>query len=407
LTTYETLPTTVGKLSARMLPVKPDSLPDSPNQIASRMDGRLTPLGNGFKIAFLPSPRAQNHAAFLHRRADRTLACAWFAGALEGKADICIHLSKLVEGSKRWSEPNQVTDDPNRSEQNPVLFEPPDGRQLLFHTAQPGGDQDRCVIRLREIGKPPVDLSLPLGSFVRARPIMRHDGAWLLPLFHCVHSPGTRWTGRNDFASVAISSDGGATWRRVEVPGSTGCVHMTLVPVTDSHIVAFFRRRQADFVYRCESNDGGETWSEPAPTDVPNNNSSIAAVRIQDGRIAMVCNPVNGQLDPSRRASLYDELCDDDRPEAGGGCTPTWGVSRAPLILVFSSDYGKTFGQHITLAEGPGSCLSNNSEDGKNKELSYPAMSETDAGDIDVCFTYHRRAIAHIHVAAHLIGIVE
>lgn len=383
------------------------SLPETPDQIADQMDGIVRPLGNGGSVAFLPSPRVQNHAAFLSRRPKGNLLCAWFAGGLEGKADICIHLSELDEATGQWNTAQQITDDPDRSEQNPVLFDAPDGRHLLIHTAQPGGDQDRCVVRMREIGAKPVDLPLPLGTFVRARPLVRADGAWLLPLFHCVHSPGARWTGRNDYASVAISADAGQTWRQVEVPGSTGCVHMTLVPLSDVHIVAFFRRRQSDFVHRTESLDGGESWSVPAPTDLPNNNSSIAAMQLQDGRIAVTCNPVNAVMDASRRTSLYDELGDDARPEATGGCAPIWGVPRGPLILALSNDEGKSFPLRQIVADGPGTCLSNNSEDGQNKELSYPAMSQNGAGDIDICFSYHRRAIAHIRVPANRIGLAE
>jgi len=353
---------------------------------------------SGNLVGFLPSPRVQNHAAFLIREPAGGLTCAWFAGGLEGKADICIHISTLNEETGTWGAAQQVTDDPERSEQNPVLFDAPDGRRLLLHTAQPGGDQDRCLLRMREMGQLPVDLPLPLGSFVRARPIVRADGAWLLPLFHCVHAPGARWTGRNDTASVAITGDAGVTWRQVAVPESVGCVHMTLVPMSGDHIVAFFRRRQADFVYRSESSDGGESWTAPDPTDLPNNNSSLSAIRLQDGRIALVCNPANGEMDPMRRLSLYDELGDDNRPEAEGGCAPIWGVRRAPLVLAFSTDGGHSFPQRTIVADGLGTCLSNDSENGKNKELSYPALLEAANGDIDVCFTYHRRAIAHIRV---------
>ena len=383
------------------------SPPRTPDGIAARMDGVFRPTEDGGGIAFLPSPMVQNHAAFLLRGEDGILRCAWFAGGLEGKADISIHLGELDPETGRWGPARPITDDPDRSEQNPVLFDAPDGRRLLIHTAQPGGDQDRCVVRLREIGSEPVDLPFPPGTFVRARPIVRDDGAWLLPLFHCVHAPGSRWTGRNDHASVAITADEGRTWRRVAVPDSTGCVHMTVVPLTGSHFVAFFRRRQADFVHRTESLDGGETWSVPVPTDLPNNNSSIAATRLRDGRIAIVCNPVNAAMDPSRRASLYDELGADDRPEAEGGCTPIWGVARGPLILAVSTDAGRSFPRRMTVADGPGTCLSNDSEDGRNMELSYPAMSETASGDIDICFTWHRRAIAHVRMPADAIRIAD
>lgn len=381
-----------------------DSLPDTPEQIAAVMDGQMRNYGVSGRWAFLPSPRVQNHAAFLHHSPSAPLACAWFAGGLEGRSDICIFSSEFNEETMSWGMARQLSDDPDRSEQNPVLFDAAEGQRMLLHTAQEGGDQDRCVVRLRELGRPPVTLPLPKGTFVRARPIFRQDGAWLLPLFHCVHSPGARWTGRNDYASVAISTDQGKTWRLADVPDSTGCVHMTIVPLDEANMVAFFRRRQADFVYRTESSDGGETWSPPHPTNMPNNNSSIAAARLQDGRIALVCNPTNAEMSAARRTSLYDELGDDDRPEASGGCTPIWGVPRAPLVLAFSTDAGKSFETALTLADGPGTCLSNDSTDGQNKELSYPALSQSATGDLDVCFTYHRRAIAHVRVSAQDIG---
>lgn len=364
-------------------------LPRTPAAIAARMDGR--PLG---QAAILPSPMVQNHAAFLSLGPDG-LDCVWFGGSLEGKSDICIWQSRL--GPAGWSPAERLTDDPDRSEQNPILFHAPDGRVLLFHTAQPGGDQDRCVVRMRQVGGAPVDLPLPPGTFVRGAPHVRADGAWLLPLFHCVAQDGARWTGRHDTASVAITPDAGRTWRLVPVPGSTGCVHMTIVPGSD-RLLAFFRRRQADFVYRTESRDGGESWSVPVPTPLPNNNSSIAAIRLSDGRIAIACNPVNAAMSPDRRASLYDELGDDDRPEATGGCTPIWGVPRAPLVVAFSSDDGASFPQQVVVATSGGTCLSNDSVDGRNQELSYPALAETPGGGLDVAFTLHRRAIAHVRL---------
>lgn len=366
------------------------SFPKAPADIARAMTGRVAD-----RHAVLGSPRVQNHAAFLTRSPQGQLSCVWFGGSLEGKADICIFRSRLAGDT--WSAAEHLTDDPDRSEQNPVLFYAPDGRTLLFHTAQPGGDQDRCVVRMREVGQTPQDLPLPGGSFVRARPVIRDDGAWLLPLFHCTPKDGARWTGRHDTASVAISEDAGKSWRRVEVPGSTGCVHMTIVP-GNGKLLAFFRRRQSDFVHRTVSLDGGETWSEPSATSMPNNNSSIAAIRLSDGRVALCCNPVNADMSPDRRVSLYDELGDDDRPEATGGCTPIWGVPRAPLIVAFSEDDGQTFSRSITVAESTGTCLSNNSEDGRNQELSYPALLESLDGGLDVAFTLHRRAIAYRHL---------
>lgn len=382
------------------MPDNPIPVPPTPAEIAAGMTGVLAADASGRQSALLPSPMVQNHAAFLSRGNDGRLDCLWFGGSLEGKADICIYCSTLAPGASVWSPAEQLTDDPERSEQNPVQFHAPDGRTLLFHTAQPGGDQDRCVVRMREVGRPPVDLPLPLGSFVRGAVHVRADGAWLLPLFHCTHAPGARWTGRHDTASVAISADQGLTWRLVAVPGSTGCVHMTIVDLGGNRLAAFYRRRQADFVYRTDSADGGESWTVPQPTDVPNNNSSIGVIRLADGRLAMVCNPMNASLSPDRRLSLYDELGDDDRPEAEGGCTPIWGVPRAPMVLALSTDEGRSFPHRILLQDGPGTCLSNNSLDGKNFEMSYPVLNQSPDGGLDIAYTLHRRAIKHLLLPA-------
>lgn len=374
--------------------------PSTPAAIAQQMTGTLT---NG--AAILPSPAVQNHAAFLCRDPNGQLQCFWFGGTLEGKSDICVYMSTLE--NNQWSPAQQLTHDPLHSEQNPILFHAPDGRAILFHTAQRGGDQDGCVVRMRVLGDTPVDLPLPRGTFVRAAPYLRDDGAWLLPLFHCTPKAGARWTGRHDSASVAIAQDNGQTWRIVPVPDSIGCVHMTIVKGTkDDTLIAFFRRRQADFVYRTTSHDGGESWSTPTPTPLPNNNASIAVLRMSDGRLALCCNPTNKDMSSDRRISLYDELGDDARPEADGGCIPIWGVPRAPLVVAFSDDDGISFPNQITVHTSQGTCLSNNSVDGKNLELSYPSLCETLDGGLDVAFTLHRRAIAHKRLSANEIGAV-
>ena len=370
--------------------------PSSPERIAEKMNGEF----DG-KVALLPSPVVQNHAAFLSYNHDGLLECVWFAGSLEGKSDICVYQSTF-DGSC-WSAATQLSDDADHSEQNPIMFRPSADKSLLIHTAQAGGKQDECTVRMRQLGEAYQTLDLPKGTFVRATPVIRpSDNAWLLPLFHCTPRAGAKWTGRHDTASVAISNDQGASWRLAEVPNSIGCVHMTIVPKTDGAdgaYLAFFRRRQADFIYRTESHDGGETWAEPTPTKLPNNNSSIAAIRMSDGRLAICCNPMNKDMSYDRRASLYDELGNDARPDAEGGCEAIWGVPRAPLIVAVSSDHGETFPTQVVVANTDGRCLANNSEDGENRELSYPAIAENAEGGIDVAFTLHRRAIAHVRLS--------
>ena len=380
----------------------------SPDEIAERMDGVLAEGDDGRLEAYLPSPMVQNHAAFIERMDDGTLACLWFGGSLEGKSDISIHASVLAPGAARWGEAVQLSDDPDRSEQNPVLWRTGRGEWQLFHTAQPSGNQDECLLRARPIsldgalkGGQPRDIELPLGSFIRGRFVRRADGAWMMPIFRCISRPGQRWNGSHDTAAVGVSHDEGQTWSMHEVPGSIGSVHMTIVPLDGDHMVAFYRRRQSDFVHRSESRDGGITWSAPAPTDVPNNNSSINVIRLRDGRLAMLCNPTSAATSADRRVSLYDEIEEgDDRSDASGGCSPIWGVPRAPMTLCISGDGGKTWPIRRIVDDSPGTCLSNNSIDGRNKELSYPYLLEGEGGELHLAYTYFRRAIKYVRLPA-------
>ncbi|MCZ7488623.1 exo-alpha-sialidase [Rhizobium rhizogenes] len=385
----------------------------TPDDIAHAMTGAIRTTSENRQEALLPSPMIQNHASFLHLADDGALLCAWFGGTLEGKSDISIFASVLMPGATSWGAPQRLSQDPAHSEQNPVLFTAPDGALWLFHTAQPSGNQDECRIRMARVARDTTApeklvseegrfLDLPKGCFIRAPLRIRDDGAWLLPIFRCIQRPGQKWNGSHDTAALGISKDNGLTWQLQELEDSTGCVHMSPVSGGDARYSAFFRRRQADFVYRTESADGGRSWSKPQPTDVPNNNSSIAAIRLGDGRLAMICNPVSAAQSNDRRASLYDELGEDDgRPDADptGGCVPVWGVPRAPVSICISDDDGLSFPTRILIEDGPGTCLSNDSTDGRNLEMSYPWLLEAPDGTLHASYTYHRRAIKYVRLA--------
>lgn len=372
-------------------------------QIVALMDGKLRPSGveSVLSEAYLPSAMVQNHAAFLAFLPGGDLACAWFGGTMEGRGDISIWMSRLAPGDSVWSAPQRLSDAQDRSEQNPVLFVAPDGVVWLFHTSQPGGRQDECEIMARQSRDggasfgPARRLGGFTGVFVRQPVQITGTGRWLLPCFRCVAARGTRWTGGLDTAVALYSEDGGATWAAREVPDSLGAVHMNPIPAKDGIASAFYRDRFSGHVKRSLSRDGGETWSAPQATELPNNNSSIQAIRLADGRVAVVLNPVNAEMSDQRRGSLYDEIEEDAVSGTGGAI---WGVPRAPMALALSRDNGASFDEIHILDTGSGACLSNNSEDGENKELSYPSILQDPSGDLHIAYTYHRRAIKYLRV---------
>ncbi|MGO8425972.1 exo-alpha-sialidase, partial [Rhizobium ruizarguesonis] len=71
---------------------------------------------------------------------------AWFGGTMEGMGDISIYMSRLAPGSESWSVPEKMSDDPEKSEQNPLIFNAQDGRIWLLYTSQTSGNQDGSVV---------------------------------------------------------------------------------------------------------------------------------------------------------------------------------------------------------------------------------------------------------------------
>jgi predicted neuraminidase len=442
------------------MPKASATLPSEPTpaEIAAAMDGIVRPAAfdPDRRQAYLPSPVVQNHAANLIELANGDLGCVWFGGTMEGMGDISVYFSRLDRSRDVWSPPAKLSDDTTRSEQNPVLFYAPDGRLWLVFTSQPAGNQDAAIVKYRvsdddgqSFGPVGVLWDAP-GTFVRQPPLIAGD-RWVLPLFLCHSLPGQRWRGDDDRSALLVSTDAGRTWQCRDVPGSTGCVHMNVLPATDG-FVALYRSRYADTVKLSRSADGLD-WSAPIDTALPNNNSSVQGRRLADGRLVIAYNENSALTSAERRASLYDEIegggsaqsshpipsephgepveprgglaagaalflrqaqDEDDlkgsRPaataaQAGIAARPAiWGVSRAPLMLALSADDGKTFPLRRRVQGGSGYCLSNNSRDGLNREYSYPSVLQSRDGQLHLAFTAYRRAIQYVRVTPGWIG---
>lgn len=366
-------------------------------------------------IADLPSPCVQNHAANLMPLSNGDLACVWFGGSQEGKSDISVYFSRLPAGGTCWSPAVKLSDDPARSEQNPILFPAPDGTLRLFYTAQKSGNQDTSIIRYRVSqdngvtwGPIGVLFDQP-GTFVRQPVVVLDNGDWLIPVFYCRTSPGEKWVGNDDVSAVRISSDQGRTWNEVEVPASVGCVHMNIEKMPDGSLFAMYRSRWADNVYMSRSDDNGRTWTPPVPTELPNNNSSIQFTRLTNGHLAIVFNDSSAAQAIERRLSLYDEIEDEEEMASAaspaveptlsaGRRTAFWGAPRAPMTLAISEDGGRTWPFKRNLEVGDGYCMTNNSELQLNREYSYPSIKQTPDGFIHIAYTFYRQKIRYVRL---------
>jgi predicted neuraminidase len=361
--------------------------------------------------AYLPSHCVQNHAANIMPLPNGDLACVWFGGTQEGIPDISVYFSRLRPGEDRWPEPARLSDDPTRSEQNPILFPAPGGRLWLLWTAQVSGNQDTAFVRRRistDNGQSwgPIETLFDRvgtsGVFVRQPPEVLDNGDIVLPIFYCHSRPGERWVGSYDTSAVRISSDGGETWTEHDVPDSTGCVHMNVAQLQDGTLLALYRSRWADNIYSSRSSNRGRTWSAPEPTALPNNNSSIQFTRLANGHLALVFNDINKEGASEFRTSLYDEIEDDSglaEPTAKAGeRAAVWGVPRAPMTVAISEDGGRTWPYKRNLEVGDGYCMTNNSREQLNREWSYPSIHQGPDGVLHIAFTYFRQAIKYVRV---------
>ncbi|KAL4999464.1 BNR repeat-like domain-containing protein [Aspergillus recurvatus] len=373
------------------------------------LDGTIRSTSRPYSCqeAYLRPATVQCHASNLLRLQNGDLLCAWFGGNMEGKPDISIYLARLPPGDPAWSEAVKVTHDDTRSEQNPVLFQHPSGELWLLYTSQQGGNQDSAVVKRMistdggETWSNPATIFDEPGTFIRQPVIILANGAFVLPTFKCRVEAGAKWIGNDDISVIRTSNDQGLTWSEIPVPGSTGCVHMEVQRMKTGRYLALYRSRWADFIYSSTSPDG-LTWSAPKPTSLPNPNAGICFDVLPSGRVVVVYNHSSRKNALGRREGLYDEITEgkDTRPNQkarSDGKEAFWGAPRAPLSVAWSDDEGRTW-RHRTLEEGDGYCLTNNSEQKLNKELSYPSMVVGENGTIHIAFTFWRQTIKYAQI---------
>ncbi|KAJ4358319.1 uncharacterized protein N0V89_002901 [Didymosphaeria variabile] len=314
-----------------------------------------------------------------------------------------IYFSRLRKGARTWNNPQKISEDVDRSEQNPVLFLNPETRELwVLFTAQPAGNQDKAVVRYRtskdegQTWSQTQNLFDDEGLFIRQPIVVLKDGTWVLPAWYCRTPPGYRWIGNDDVSVIKYTRDCGTTWHEKEVPNSTGCVHMNIRATKDGY-AALFRSRWADNVYVSTSKDCLD-WSECKPTLLPNPNSGICFDVLSDGRWMVVYNNSSFEQGQAKREGLYDDITpEDDKRQNQPKQTreAIWGVPRKQLTVGVSSDGGKSWKSKL-LEEGDGFCMTNNSRTRENRELSYPSVwvDRDEAGDIaNVAFTFWRQRI--------------
>lgn len=338
--------------------------------------------------ALIPNPYDSCHAADLLELPNGDILCCWFAGSDEGNADISIALSRLNEGESTWTTPVIISDDFTRSEQNPSLFLTPDGEIWAMYTAQISRSSESnpkfnlqytAEIRCKKSqdngytwGSTEVMFSRP-GSFCRQKIQILCNGRWIFENWICF--PDETRNG-SDITVMQISDDLGKTWREVVVPESQGRVHANIIEKEPGKLVAIYRSRFADNIYISNSENNGDTWTIPIRTELPNNNSSISAIKLKSGAIGLIYNPVRFNDDVSKTV---------------------WPNQRCPVTFALSDDGGITwpFRRVIEMGEG----FTGPWNDINNRRYEYPVIMQGKDGKIHAAYSWgSRRCIKYVCV---------
>lgn len=243
-----------------------------------------------FKEGLIP----EVHASTVLKVDENKLLCAFFGGTKEGNDDVKIYLASF-DGEK-WSVPQVVASGENEACWNPVLLKTDEkitlfykvGRQIpkwrtMYKTSLDGGEtwsEEKELVEGDEGGRGPV----------KNKAIVLKNGKIVAPA--SVETPFL-WD-----AFVDISSDSGKSWKKSKyVPFDHIKAHgMGVIQPTlweDDKLYMLIRSTESR-VMRSYSTDSGETWSRAEKTELLHNNSGIDCVKLPDGRVVVIYNPIPG-----------------------------------------------------------------------------------------------------------------
>ena len=209
---------------------------------------------------------------------------------------------------RSWSKPVRAAKVDDTAHWNPVLFR--DGEDIIHHFFKVGVDEIHWKTYWTLSHDDGTNWSKPVELVrgdvggrgpVKNKPILLSDGSWLAPA-----SIEYKEGGREVWKAFADrSEDRGKTWQRSAdfvIPTSTdgkrdrrfrsvGAIQPTFWESEPGKVHALLRTGSGK-VWRTNSVDGGLTWSPYEVTDLPNNNSGLDALRLADGRVVLIYNPV-------------------------------------------------------------------------------------------------------------------
>lgn len=300
------------------------------------------------------------HPACLTDLANGDLYLVYYGGEGEYARDTAVFGSRLAKGGTTWIPPQAIARDPFRSLGNAVVWQAPDGVVWLFYVVRHGATWSTSRIQAKVSRDSAVTWSDAFvlhegqGMMVRNRPIVLHDGDYLLPIYHEVgEDPET--VGAASTSLFLRYQRASGQWKQTgAITSPKGAIQPAVVETAPGRLIAYNRRGGGygpttdGWLVRAESTDGGWTWTRGRDSAFPNPNAAVDFLKLKSGNLLLVYN---------------DSM-----------------VSRTPLVAALSTDGDRTYPHRRAIAEGPG-------------DFAYPIAVQTADQRIHVVYTSDRRRV--------------
>ncbi len=324
--------------------------------------------------------------------AKTSLMAFWFAGTRESAADVNIVASRLDRTTGQWSPAFTVVDRHEagralgvrlRRLGNPVAWADASGRLHLFVVATGlGGWAASRVLHLQEDNKQadtqppqrrwtPVRL-LPLtpavpalntSVLVRTAPMPLADGGALLPVYFEL---GMK------YSAVLRLGPQGQMLGMQRITHRHDVLQPALVPLSETHWLAYHRNQGSSRQMAVsQTTDAGAHWQDMPDALYSNADSSVAALRTQQGSTVMLHNPA----EHGRRALWWSE-----------GATPLPSAAWKTHAVI-EGDAGEEY-SYPSLVQMPATPIAQRPPAEGNTGVA------TRHGDLWISYTHRRQAIA-------------
>lgn len=306
------------------------------------------------------------HVASMAEMPNGTLVATWYAGSGEVQPDVSIYFSTQKKGETAWSAPRvimtreQASHDLDRFIKalgNALIFAEPDGTLRLLYVTVSLGRWSGSMLHFTSshdggmTWEPSRRLLLSpffnLSELVKNAPTRLQGGGWAIPVYQefLGKFPEVLWLLPDANTMLQASKS--------RIAGGCSFFQPTMTALDETNALVWCRDyRASGKITMAQSHDTGRSWSHPEPTSLPNHDSGIASLRLQNGWLLLALN--DGE------------------------------TSRDTLRLALSQDEGKTWRRIATIAQAA------------KGDFSYPYFLQTRDGTIHLLYSWNRKQIHHV-----------